>query len=181
MECGIKLSKMDLKEMDSTLFKSLVVSLRYVTCTRSNISFAVGLISRFMKNLANSHMKAAKRILYYLKGTLDYGLFYSSSKDFKLMSYYDCDFVGDLDDRKSTTDFIFFLGDHAISWSSKKQSIVILSTCESEYITAISYVCHAIWLRRLLKELYSPHKKTTKILIDNKSAQALAKNSVYHD
>ena len=101
-------------------------------------------------------MMAVKRILRYLKGILDYRLFYSSSKELKLMGYCDSDFAGDIDDRKSTTNFIFFLGENIISWCSKKQQIVTLSTCESEYVAATSCVCHAIWLKRLLKKLHKP-------------------------
>lgn len=97
------------------------------------------------------------------------------------MGFCDSDYAGDIDDRKSTTGFVFFLGDSVISWSSKKQSIVTLSTCEAEYIAATSCTCHAIWLRRLLKELNLPQMEATEICIDNKSAQALAKNPVYHD
>ncbi|RDY06898.1 hypothetical protein CR513_09053, partial [Mucuna pruriens] len=81
-----------------------------------------------------THMKAAKRILCYLKGTLDFGLFYSSSNEFKLI-----DFARDVDDRKSTTSFVFFMGDCAFTWNSKKQGIVTLFT--SEYVVVTSCMC----------------------------------------
>ncbi|KAL4368367.1 hypothetical protein GQ457_05G028310 [Hibiscus cannabinus] len=182
MECGVKLSKFSngIKE-DPTLFKSLVGSLRYLTCTRLDILFAVGVVSRYMEAPTSTHMKAAKRILRYLKGTIDFGLSYSSSHDFQLMGFCDSDFAGDIDDRKSTTGFVFFLGDCCISWSSKKQPIVTLFTCEAEYVAATSCSCHAIWLKRLVEELHLPQEGPTKICIDNKSAQALAKNPVFHD
>ncbi|EOX93094.1 T28P6.8 protein, putative [Theobroma cacao] len=126
MECGAKLSKVKKNEekIDSTMFKSLVGSLRYLTCAKPDILFAVGIVSCIMENPTKLHMMAAKRILRYNKGTLDYGIFYSSSNDFKLMGYCGSDFAGDLDDRKSTTDFVFFYGNNAISWCSKKQPIV---------------------------------------------------------
>ncbi|XP_070028619.1 uncharacterized mitochondrial protein AtMg00810-like [Nicotiana sylvestris] len=112
MESGTKLSKFDEGEkVDPTFFKSLVGSLKYLTCTS--------------------------------------------------------DYAGDIDDRKSTTDFVFFLGNSVISWSSKKQSIVTLSTCKAEYIAATFCTCHAIWLRRLLKELNLPQIEATEICIDN--------------
>ena len=123
-----------------------------------------------MEAPTSTHMKAAKRIRHYLKGTIDYGLLYSSSIDFKLIRFSDSDFAGDIDDRKSTTNFVFFMGDCAVTWSSKKQSIITLSTCEAEYVTATSCVCHAIWLRRLLDELYLKQGEATEICIDNKSA-----------
>ncbi|KAJ7962054.1 Retrovirus-related Pol polyprotein from transposon TNT 1-94 [Quillaja saponaria] len=182
MECGVKLSKHDVGEkVDPTLFRSLVGSLRYLTCTRPDILYALGVVSRYMESPTSTHMKTAKRILRYLRGTLDYGLFYSSSHIIDLVGYCDSDFAGDLDDRKSTTGFVFFRGNNAISWVSKKQPIVTLSTCEAEYVAATSCTCHAIWLRRLLKELQEPQKEATQIFVDNKSALALAKNPVFHD
>ncbi|XP_052477160.1 uncharacterized mitochondrial protein AtMg00810-like [Gossypium raimondii] len=85
IECEVKLSKFDdgIKK-DSTLFKSLVGSLRYLTCTRPDILFVVGVMSRYMEAPTSTHRKIAKRILRYLKGTTGFGLFYSSSHDFQL-------------------------------------------------------------------------------------------------
>ena len=182
VECGVKLSKHDEAEkVDPTLFKSLVGSLRYLTCTRPDILYAVGLVSRYMENPITTHFKAAKRILRYIKGTIDFGLFYSISNDFKLVGYSDSDWGGDTDDRKSTSGFAFFMGNTAFTWMSRKQPIVTLSTCEAEYVAATSCVCHAIWLRNLLKELSLPQEEPTEICVDNKSAIALAKNPVFHD
>ena len=182
MECGAKLSKHeDGESVDPTLFKSLVGSLRYLTCTRPDILYAVGVVSRYMELPTTTHMKAAKRILRYIKGTINFGLYYSTSNDYKLVGYSDSDWGGDVDDRKSTSGFVFYIGDTAFTWMSKKQPIVTLSTCEAEYVAATSCVCHAIWLRNLLKELSLPQEEPTKIFVDNKSAIALAKNPVFHD
>ena len=157
VECGVKLSKHEEGEkVDPTIFKSLVGSLRYLTCTRPDILYGVGLVSRYMESPSIMHFKAANRILRYLKGTIDYGLLYSFSNEFKLVGYSDSNWAGDLDDRKNTIGFVFYLGNAAFTWSSKKQPIVTLSTCEAEYVAATSCVCHAIWLRRLLKELLMP-------------------------
>ncbi|XP_059658417.1 uncharacterized mitochondrial protein AtMg00810-like [Cornus florida] len=132
MKVGIKLSReKDRETMDPTFFKSLVGSLRYLTCIRPDILFAVGLVNRFMERPTITHFKAAKRILRYIKGTLDFGLFYSFSNDFKFVGYYDTDWAGDLDDRKSTSGYCFFMGNTAFTWYSKKQPIVTLSTCEA--------------------------------------------------
>ncbi|KAJ4716957.1 Retrovirus-related Pol polyprotein from transposon TNT 1-94 [Melia azedarach] len=182
IECGIKLSKHEEGErVDSIFFKSLVGCLRYLTCTRPDILYATGLVSRYMETPTTTHFKAAKRILRYLKGTTNFGLFYSCSDNFELVGYSDSDWAGDTDDRKSTTGFVFFMGGTAFTWMSKKQPIVTLSTCEAEYVAATSCVCHAIWLRNLLKELRWSQEKPTKIYVDNKSAMALAKNPVFHD
>ncbi|XP_072052139.1 uncharacterized mitochondrial protein AtMg00810-like [Arachis hypogaea] len=183
MECGVKLFKEEegVRKVDQTLFRSLMGSLRYLTCTRADILFSVGLVSRYMENPTETHMKAAKRILCYLRGTLEYGVFYSVSDEFKLMGYCDSDYAGDIDDRKNTTIFVFFLENNAISWCSKKQPIVTLSTCEAEYVVATTYACHAIWLKILLKKLHFEQVESTKIMMKNKSAIALAKNPVFHD
>ncbi|KAH9681187.1 hypothetical protein KPL71_026873 [Citrus sinensis] len=182
MECGVKLSKHDEGEdIDPTFFKSLFGSLRYLTCTRPDIIYVVGLVSRYIENPKTTHFKAAKRILRYVKGTTNFGLLYSFSNDYKLVGYSDSDWGGDVDDRKSTTGFVFFIGDTAFTWMSKKQPIVTLSTCEAEYVAATSSVCHAIWLRNLLKDLGLPQEEPTKICVDNKSAIALSKNPVVHD
>ncbi|KAK3012400.1 hypothetical protein RJ639_010565 [Escallonia herrerae] len=104
VECGVKVSKHgEGDNIHPTFFKSLVGSLRYLTCTRLDILFGVGLVSRYMEAPTTSHLKMAKRILRYIKGTLDYGIMYSSSQDFKLVGYCDSDWAGDKDDRKSTT------------------------------------------------------------------------------
>ncbi|KAK2972283.1 hypothetical protein RJ640_014341 [Escallonia rubra] len=167
--------------IDRTLFRSLVGSLRYLTCTRPDILFAVGYISRYMENLTTYHFKVVKMILRYLKGTIDLGIFYLASGDMKLVGYSESDWARDVDDQKSTTGFVFYFGEAAFTWRSKKQSIVTLSTCEAEYVAATSIVCHAIWLRSLLKELSFIQDESTHIYVNNKSAIALAKNPVFHD
>ncbi|KAE8721075.1 hypothetical protein F3Y22_tig00016885pilonHSYRG00007 [Hibiscus syriacus] len=181
-EYGIKMTKYEEGEsVDPTFFKSLIGSLRYLTCTRPDILHAVGLASRYMESPTTTHFKAAKRILRYLKGTIDFSLFYSVSNDYKLVGYSDSDWGGDIDNRRSTTGFVFFMGDITFTWMSKKQPIVTLSTCEAEYIAATSCVCHAIWLRNLLKEIGLIQEEPTKVCVDNKSAIALSKNPVFHD
>ncbi|KAH9650285.1 hypothetical protein KPL70_026315 [Citrus sinensis] len=179
VEYGVKLSKHDEGEdIDPTFFKSLVGSLCYLTCTRPDILYTVGLVSRYIENPKTTHFKTAKGILRYIKGTINFSLLYSFSNDYKLVGYSESDWGGDVDDRKSTTRFVFFMGDTAFTWMSKKQPIVTLSTCEAEYVAAISSVCHAIWLRNLLKELGLPQEEPTEICVDNKSAIALSKNPV---
>ena len=134
-----------------------------------------------MEHPTTTHFKAAKRILRYIKCTINFGLYYSISEDYRLVGYSDSDWGGDVDDRKSTSGFVFFIGETAFTWMSKKQPIVTLFTCEAEYVAATSCVCHAIWLRNLLKELNLPQEEPTKIFVDNRSAIALAKNPVFHD
>ncbi|XP_074328393.1 secreted RxLR effector protein 161-like [Apium graveolens] len=151
IECGSKLSNFEKGEkVDPTYFKSLVGSLRYLTCTRPDILYSVGLVSHYMEIPTKTHLKAVKKILRYHKGTMDYGLFYHRYNEFKLVGYCDSDRAGDIDERKSTAGYVFFISDTSFSWSSKKQPIVTLSTCEAEYLTACSCVCQAIWLSKSL-------------------------------
>jgi hypothetical protein len=164
--------------VDPTIFRSLVGSLRYLTCTRLDILYGVGLVSCHMESPTITHFKTAKRILRYVKGTIDFDLLYQSSNEFKLVGYSDSDWGGDVDDKKSTIGFVFYLGSSAFTLSSKKQPIVTLSTYEAEYVAATSSVCHAVWYRKLLKEL---HMDATEIFLDNKSALALEKFLVFHD
>ena len=94
---------------------------------------------------------AAKRILRYIKGTTSFGIFYKKGGDGELFGYTDSDYAGDQNDRKSTLGYIFMVNSSAISWSSKKQLVVTLSTTEAEFIVATSSVCQVVWLRRILK------------------------------
>jgi len=127
------------------------------------------------------HFKALKWIFQYIKSIVDFGLFYEYFNSFDLMSYNDSDWAGDMDDRNSTTGFVFFIEDIIFTCSSKKQSMVILSTCETEYVAIKACICHSIWLIRLLKKLWMPQEKSTKIYVDNSSVNALTKNPVFHD
>ena len=184
MEPKAKLSKKDKGEtVDESLYRSLVGSLRYLTCTRPDISFAVGKISRYMEEPKSSHWKAAKRILRYVKGTADLGMLYprGTNQFAKLAGFSDSDWCGDSDDRRSTTGFVFYFGPTAFTWQSRKQPIVTLSTCEAEYVAASACVNHTIWLRNLLEDLRLVPDEPTEIKVDNKSAIELAKNPVYHE
>lgn len=113
-----------------------------------------------------------------MKGTPDFGLLYSPSKEFKLFGYSDRDWAGDMDHRKSTIRFVFYMGDTAFTWTSKKQPIVSLSTCEVKYVAFNSSVYPEIWLRSLLKELHMPQTEATTTFVDNKLALALVESSL---
>lgn len=115
------------KQVDGTLYKQIVGSLRFLCNSRPDISFGVGLVSRFMSDPRVSHLIAANRILRYLKGTQDFGILFPKCKDqnvAKLIAYLDSDFSGDKVDRKSTCGYLFRFLDAPISWTSKKQSVV---------------------------------------------------------
>ncbi|KAF2315618.1 hypothetical protein GH714_040132 [Hevea brasiliensis] len=169
-EFGVKLSKdNEGKKVNSTLYKQIVGSLMYLTTTRPDIMFSVSLISRYMENPTENHLLAAKRILRYLQGTRDFGLFYKKGVMSNLIGFTDSDFAGDQDDRKSTSGHVFMLGSAAVSWSSKKQPIVTLSTTEAEFVAATSCACQSIWLKKILTELRFIQEEAIEIYCDNKN------------
>ena len=178
---SLKLSKNDESpNVDPTLFKRLVGSLLYLTATRPDIMHGVSLISRFMDKPKEIHWKAGKRILRYIAGTMNFGILYAHSDHYKLIGYIDSDWVGSLDDKRSTLGHIFHLGSGAISWASKRKPIVTLSSAEAEYVAATSAACQAMWMRRVLSDLKYPQEEPTLIYCDNNSAISLLKNHVFH-
>jgi len=118
---------------DQSLYQSAVGSLLYLsTSTRPDIAFAESNVAKFSANPTKRHWTGVKRILRYLKGTSDLGLHYTSNDVDNLVGYLDSDWAGDLDGRKSTSGYLFKLCGAPISWRSKKQTSVALSTAEAE-------------------------------------------------
>ncbi|CAI0428715.1 unnamed protein product [Linum tenue] len=145
--------------------------------------FAVCKLSRFMDKPTRQHLLAAKKILRYLKGTQKYGILYKRQEEGDcLFGYTDSDYAGDLDDRKSTSGYTFFLAGGAISWSSKKQPVVTLSTTEAEFVAASFCAAQCVWLKRIVAQMgwLDCVKGTTRIMCDNSSAIKLSKNPVMH-
>lgn len=165
---------------EGKFYRSLVGGLIYLCLTRPDIAFPVGVVSRFMHNPSKVHLGAAKRILRYVAGTQNFGLWYTANSDFKLKGFTDSDWANSLEDRRSISGQIFFLGSCAVSWSSKKQPTAALSSSEAEYMAATASACQAIWLRRLLKDLGQEQEGATEIFSDNKSTISMAKNPAFH-
>jgi hypothetical protein len=134
-----------------------------------------------MERPTEIHVAAVKRILRYLKGTTSYGLWYERGKGDELTGWSDSDYAGDIDDRRSTSGYVFMIGTKAVSWPSKKQPIVTLSTTEAEFIAAASCACQGIWLSRILALIDRRRKKECiTILCDNSSSIKLSRNHVMH-
>jgi len=184
MENRLQLSKEGVGDvLDATSYRSLVGSLRYLCNTRPDITHAVGMVSRYMQAPTASHWAAVKQILRYISGTAGYGCRYmkGTTDEPTLMGFSDSDLAGDVDDRKSTTGVVFFLDSGIITWTSQKQPVVALSSCEAEYIAAAKAACQAVWLSRLLGELIGKPPATVKLYVDNKSAIELSRNPVHHE
>ena len=160
-------------------YANVVGCLMYaMVCTRPDISHAVGVVSRYMANPGKEHWSAVKWVLRYLRGTSSYCISYNKSSEY-VCGYVDSDFAGDLDKRRSTSGYVFTLAGGAISWMSKLQNIVALSTTEAEYIAA-SHACkEAVWLKGLLGE-FGRLQDNIRLLCDSQSAMHLAKNPAYH-
>ncbi|KAL1213498.1 Retrovirus-related Pol polyprotein from transposon RE1 [Cardamine amara subsp. amara] len=170
---GAVITKEGKKGTDATLYKQLVGCLMYLTVTRPDLMFVVCLIAHFMADPKEEHMLIAKRVLRFLKGTLDIGVFYGRSPNMNLVGYTDNDYARDVEDRQSTFGYMFMLNGAAICWSSRKQDIVTLSST-----AATSSACHCVWLKGMLQELNAVSDECINIMCDNSSVIKLSKNQV---
>jgi hypothetical protein len=153
----------------------------YLTNTRPNICFVVNTLSQYLVEPRRVHLVVAKYVMRYLKGTLDYGLYYTRDRDFRLYGYIDSDWDGSASDKKSTSECYFSLGSTMNSWQSRKQSSITLSTTEAEYIAACSTSCESIWLRKLLIGLFDLEMEATVILCVNQRCIKMTENPEFHD
>lgn len=147
-------SKIDLNEkgerVNETLYKHMIGSLMYIKNTRPDIQFAVIVLSRFMSRPTQLHVQGTKRILRYLKGTMDHITWYRWGWNGELQVYTDSDFAGDVKNMKRRSGYVFLMDNPAVAWLSKKQPIVTLSTIEAEYVAASVCACQAIWFKMIL-------------------------------
>ena len=170
---------LDGQSVNQTLYRSYIGSLLYVTASRSDIMFSVCLCARFQANPKESHMAAVKRILRYLKGTPDYGIWYPTESPLSLVGFTDSDYAGCNLDRKSTSGGCQFLGSRIISWSSKKQTSVATSTAEAEYIAAGHCCSQILYLKSQLED-FGVDSSNIPIFCDNSSTIAMTENPVQH-
>ena len=181
-ETTLKLKREDESKSITCPYKEAIGSLMFASIgTRPDITAAVGIVSRFQVNPQLTHWTAVKRILRYLKGTSEMGITFRKTADkLTLTGYADADWAGDLDDRKSTSGYVFMLGGGPISWKSRKQQSVALSSTEAEYLAMSDATTEAIWLRGLLDELGQTQLEPTVIHEDNQGSIALSKNPEKH-
>ncbi|KAG8068948.1 hypothetical protein GUJ93_ZPchr0005g14512 [Zizania palustris] len=181
VDCQAKLSSsVGTPVTNPTDFRSLAGALQYLTFTRPDISYAVQQICLHMHAPREPHLTALKRILRYVRGTLDLGLVIHRSPTTDLVAYSDADWAGCPDTRRSTSGYAVFLGDNLISWSAKRQHTVSRSSAEAEYRAVANAVAETSWLRQLLQELHSTPSRSTIVYCDNISAVYLSTNPVQH-
>lgn len=165
---------------DAHTYRRLVGGFIYLVNTKPDLAYSVGMVSRYMSNPTKFHFSVAKRILRYISGTLDFGLWYEHVSVFNLIGFSDSDWAGSMEDRKSTSGSVFILGSTAITWSSKKQHVTALSTTEAEYIAVTASACQAIWLQRLISDMGQDIGDAIQIFCNNKSTISIAKNPTLH-
>jgi hypothetical protein len=168
-------------EIDPHLYKQPIGSLMYLVNTRPDICYAVSILSQFMSQSRQTHWIVAKHVLRYLRGTVGYRLRYAFDVDMILQGYADADWAGSAVDWKSTSSCCFTLGSTMVSWCSRKQSSMALSTAEAEFIVLCVAVREAVWLRKLLADLFGHEMDSTSIHCDNQSCVKLSENPVFHN
>ncbi|CAK9804031.1 Retrovirus-related Pol polyprotein from transposon TNT 1-94 [Anthophora plagiata] len=172
----------DMEDMTNVPYRELVGTLIYLSnATRPDVAHAANVLSQFNENPSNYHWKAAKHVLRYLKGTINHSIKYSAQNK-PLEVYVDSDWAADENGRRSRTGYITMLAGGPISWESRKQKSVALSTMEAEYMALSEATKEAIYLKRLLANMNFNNLvcDKTSIFCDNQSAIHLSKDNVYH-
>ncbi|RVW62516.1 Retrovirus-related Pol polyprotein from transposon RE1 [Vitis vinifera] len=171
-----------IKEFESIveMFSRFLVIVNELETLEKTYTEVQELYDVYMGQPTELHLQTAKRVLRYLRGTTNLGIFYKKGGNDKLVAFTDSDYADDLEDRKSTSGYVFMLSSGAVSWSSRKQPVVSLSTTEVEFIAATSCACQAIWMRRILEKLSHTQGNCTTMFCDNSSTIKLSKNPMMH-
>jgi Reverse transcriptase (RNA-dependent DNA polymerase) len=162
-------------------YQRLVGKLIYLAHTRPDIAYAVSVVSQFMHSPKEGHLEAVMRILRYLKGTPGKGIVFRKNSHLNVSAYSDADWAGCPIDRRSTAGYFTFVGGNLVTWKSKKQNVVSLSSAESEFRGMAKAICELLWLRKLLTELGFEPKSEMQLFCDNKASIDMAHNPVQHE
>jgi hypothetical protein len=169
----------DGKAVDQKVYRSMISSLLYLCASRPDIMLSVCMCARFQSSPKECHLMAIKRIFRYLVHTQNLGLWYPKGSNFTLLGYSDSDYAGCMVERKSTSGSCQFLGRSLVSWSSKKQNSIALSTTEAEYVAVGACYAQLLWMKQTLRDFGSVQSKIPH-LCDNESAIKLVDNPVNH-
>lgn len=166
---------------DPKLYRRLIGRLLYLGFTKLDITFSINKLSQFLAKPCSYHLKAAHRVLKYLKGTTDLGLHYSKNSTLSPSIYADADWGTCSDTLRSVTGYCLFIGDSIISWKSKKQHTVSCSSAEAEYRAMAHATCEVVWIDILLRDFGIPKLKAIPLFCDNKAAIYITSNPVFHE
>ncbi|XP_042009232.1 uncharacterized mitochondrial protein AtMg00810-like [Salvia splendens] len=166
---------------DREQYQRLVGKLIYLSHTRPDITYAVGVVSQFMHQPQEDHMEAALRIARYLKGTTCHVVFLERKEDLEVDGFTDADWASNPVDRRSTGGYFTFVGGNLVTWRSKKQKVVALSSAEAEFRGMKSGLMEIMWLRRLLTEIGFPPTLKSRLFCDNKATISISEILVQHD
>jgi hypothetical protein len=176
-----KLSKDDDSlDVDQSSYRCMIGSLLYITASHPDIMHVVGMVGRYQAAPKESHLLDVKRIFRYLKGTMNYGLWYPRNQNFQLSVYSDVDWANCVDERKRTSKGAFLLGDSLVSWLRKKQGSISLSTTEAKYIATATCCTQVLWMIQTLTDLEVKYTASIPIHCDNTSAINVSNNPVFH-
>ncbi|XP_074300939.1 secreted RxLR effector protein 161-like [Silene latifolia] len=182
LDCSIKLDMESGNLLDNpSNYRKLVGKLNFLVHTRPDIAFAVQLLSQFMAFPRDNHMTAAIHVLKYLAKDVSQGILLNNKSSFQLEGFCDADWAACPQTRRSVSGYIVFLGGSLISWKSKKQQTVSLSSAEAEYRSLRRLTAELAWLSRLLKELEVPNIQAIPVKCDSQAAIHIAKNPVFHE
>ncbi|GJU36995.1 retrovirus-related pol polyprotein from transposon TNT 1-94, partial [Tanacetum coccineum] len=167
------------KAVDPTHYRGMIGTLMYLTASRPDLTFVVCMCARYQAKPTEKHLHAVKRIFKYLRGTINQGLWYPKDSSIALTAYVDADHAGCQDTRRSTSGCMQLLGDRLVSWSSKRQKSVAISSTEAEYIAMSGCCAQILWMRSQLTD-YGLGFNKIPMYCDNKSVIALCCNNVQH-
>ncbi|RVW46634.1 Retrovirus-related Pol polyprotein from transposon RE1 [Vitis vinifera] len=167
---------------DKGRYRRLVGRLMYLAYTRPDLAYALSVVSQYMHNPREQHMNVVMRILRYLKNAPRKGILFTKNVDHHNIEVYtDVDWVGTVDDRRSTSSYFTFVGGNLVTWKSKKQNVVARSSAEAEFRSMTLGLCEALWLRLLLQDLGYLSRQPIRLFCDNKAACDIVHNLIQHD
>ncbi|GJV03211.1 putative RNA-directed DNA polymerase [Tanacetum coccineum] len=173
--------KTEAKLADRDRYQQMVGKLIYLSHTRPDIAYAVGVVSQFMHQPQVDHMHAVLRIVKYLKGTTGHGVLFKTNGHLNIQIFTNVDWAGDKGNRRSTSADFSLVGGNLVTRKSKKQKFVSLSSAEAEFRGIAKGLAEALWIRKLVSEIGFPLKESIRIMSDNKAAIQISENPVQHD